>query len=470
MASRHTDRARTRARSALHEGNGHTSRVQARVEEYPEAERGDANEGNAEPEALPLPIITAGVLVHRYPELRPAVIDGLLRAGETMNLIAAPKIGKSWLTYGLALAVATGKPWLDTFDTTAGRVLLVDNELHPETIAHRLPNVAAAMGIPWSDVADRVDVLALRGRLLALPALASGLRLQIKPGQYTVAIVDAMYRVLPATADENANRDMAAVYDTVDNLADLLQAAFVLVHHSSKGNQSEKSLTDVGSGAGSQSRAADTHLVLRPHEQDNVIVLDAAARSWPPLAARCLRWEYPLWVPALDLDPTQLRIGRPRKATADKSPPKTPEPPWTARRFADTFGQAEPQPRSVLLDSARAVGLSNNMAETLLRAAIDGKLLYPWPDRETGRTLIATVPPADTVAETADDTAVLTALDVLDPSQEGVSCKRVREGAGLSEARQTQAVVRLMKAGVIERITLSRGIEGIRRAPANAEK
>ena len=323
------------------------------------------------------------------------------------------------------------------------------------------------MGIPWAEVADRVDVLALRGRLVALPALAAGLRQQIEPRRYTVAILDAMYRVLPATADENANRDMAAVYDTVDNLADRLQAAFVLVHHSSKGSQSDKSVTDVGSGAGSQSRAADTHLILRPHEQDNVIVLDAAARSWPPLAPRCLRWEYPLWVPALDLDPAQLRASRQRKATADNSPPKTPEPPWTARRFAETFGQAEPLPRSVLLDSARAVGLSNNLAELLLRAAIDGKLLHPWPDRETGRILIATKPPANTGTD-ADDTAVLAALDTLDPGREGVSCKRVREAAGLSQAKQTQAVVRLTKAGTIEQIPLPRGVDGIRRPPAES--
>lgn len=35
--------------------------------------------------------------------LKPVVIDGILRKSEIMNLIAAPKTGKSWLTLHLAL-------------------------------------------------------------------------------------------------------------------------------------------------------------------------------------------------------------------------------------------------------------------------------------------------------------------------------------------------------------------------------
>ena len=87
----------------------------------------------------------------------------------------------------------------------------------------------------------------------------------------------------------------------------------MLVHHSTKGNQSGKAVTDVGAGAGSQSRATDTHLVLRPHEQDGVVVLDAAVRSWPPVMPRCLRWTFPVWTPDDALDPAALRSERPRR-------------------------------------------------------------------------------------------------------------------------------------------------------------
>ncbi len=74
-----------------------------------------------------------------------------------------------------------------------------------------------------------------------------------------------------------------------------LNCSFVLVHHASKGNQSVKSVTDVGAGAGSQSRATDTHLVLRHHQEPGCVVVDAAVRSWPPIEPQCLRWSFPVW-------------------------------------------------------------------------------------------------------------------------------------------------------------------------------
>ena len=195
-----------------------------------------------------LPIVRCGDLLRRYPNRRPAVIEGLLRVGETMNAIAAPKVGKSWLALGLAFAVATGRPWLSTFATAQGKVLLIDNELHPETSAHRLRTLAGAMQLPIEDIAEAVHIVNLRGRLENLHGLGAGLR-KIERGRYILAIIDAFYRTLPAGADENDNATMAGLYNALDCYADALGAAFVNIHHSSKGDQSGKAVTDVGAGA-----------------------------------------------------------------------------------------------------------------------------------------------------------------------------------------------------------------------------
>lgn len=100
-------------------------------------------------------------LVQIYPALRKPVIEGLLREGETMNVISAPKIGKSWLVIDLALAVAIGRPWLG-MDCVPGEVLILDNELHGETSANRIPKVAEVRGIGMEAVADRLYVENLR--------------------------------------------------------------------------------------------------------------------------------------------------------------------------------------------------------------------------------------------------------------------------------------------------------------------
>lgn len=335
--------------------------------------------------------VSLGDLIAQNPTMREPVIDGLLRQGETMNLIAAPKVGKSWTVAALAFAKATGRPWLG-FETTPGDVLIIDNELHRETIASRLRRVA---GDNLAALENHVHVLCLRGKLKTLGGLGMLFK-NMQPGRFSLVIVDAFYRTIPSELDENKNADMAGLYNLIDQFADHLQSSFVLIHHASKGNQSGKGITDVGSGAGSQSRAADTHLILRQHKEDNAVVLEAVVRSFPPVAPKCLRWEFPAFSIATDLDPTDLREAGPRgrKKTDPTEPPKPVDPPWTAQRFADAFGKCDPRPRSLILEDARLLGLSGRLAEQLLQAAIDRNLLFAW--RENGantRMLVANCPP-----------------------------------------------------------------------------
>ena len=348
-----------------------------------------------------LPIVTCGDLLRRYPERRPAVIEGLLRVGETMNIIASPKVGKSWLALGLAFAVATGRLWLNTFATIKGDVLLIDNELHPETSAHRLRTLAQALKWHLADITDAVHIVNLRGRLQDLHGLGAGL-LKIERGRYELAVIDAFYRTMPAGTDENSNATMAELYNALDHIAEATGAAFALIHHASKGDQSAKNVTDVGAGAGSQSRAADTHVILRPHEEDNAVVLDAAVRSWPPVDPLCLRWQFPTWTPAPELDPTALRKpASRRRKPEDENPFKNPpEPPWTAKRFAETFGKPEAQARGVLLEKAQLAGLSDRKAKDLLTRAVECGELFAWKEGgAASRTLIATVKPPDPAPE-----------------------------------------------------------------------
>ncbi len=379
---------------------------------FPQHQLGDAYEGplpgsngtskprlivpgqEADPEPAPLPIMSAGELMSKYPDRRPAVIDGLLRVGETMNVIAPSKTGKSWLTLSLAFAVHTGRPWLSSFQTRQGMVLVIDNELHRETITHRLRTLAGALNWPTEDVA-RIDIMALRGRLENLYRLGDDLR-KIERGRYALVIIDAWYRTLPQGTDENDNASMAALYNQLDCIADKVGASFALVHHASKGDQSAKSITDVGSGAGAQARATDTHLILRPHEEDHVVVLDAAVRSWPPVAPCCLRWGFPQWTPAPELDPSALRKPNRRQTKPEREDPAQKPLPWTAKRFADTFGKPEPRARGAILEDARLAGLSDRSAKDLLAGAVDCDYLFSWKEAgAASKTLISTVKPAD---------------------------------------------------------------------------
>ncbi len=257
--------------------------------------------------------LTIGELSKSYPRLNPPVIEGVLREGEICNVISYSKMGKSWFSYTMLLSVLRGTEWLGRFPTTQGKVLLVDNELHKSTIADRIPRVAERLfpGVDQEYLKD-FHLWPLRGNLCSLRDLEAEFR-RIESGEYKLIVLDAMYRFASDGANENDNAAMAKTYNLLDRIAQHTKAGIVVIHHATKGSQSEKRITDVGAGAGAQSRAADCHLILREHDAEDVVVLDAAVRSFPRLEPLTLKWDYPLWTPVNGLDPDKLRTAQSQK-------------------------------------------------------------------------------------------------------------------------------------------------------------
>ncbi|MCA9137395.1 MAG: AAA family ATPase [Planctomycetales bacterium] len=345
--------------------------------------------------ALPTPLPVAE-LVDRHPKLRTPIIDGLLREGETMNVIAPPKAGKSWLVTDLALSIATGQPWLGAFPTRQGNVLLLDNELHAETSADRIPRVADARDVRISDTRDSLFIDNLRGRLLDFERLRSYFD-QLAVGFFKVVVMDAFYRFLPKDTDENSNGNLTDIYNLIDQYANQLGCSFVLVHHASKGNQSGKSVTDVGAGAGSQSRATDTHLVLRQHQEPGCVVVDAAVRSWPPLEPRCLRWEFPVWRPDDYLDPADLKFERPNGRSRSQLNSKSETAEWTAESFAKKFVSENPEKMTLVRSEASKAGISQRLIKELQEEAEQQGLIFRWKSGANKPVSLASVPQPEEV-------------------------------------------------------------------------
>ncbi|NLX21971.1 MAG: AAA family ATPase, partial [Phycisphaerae bacterium] len=346
-------------------------RIRAEVEALAAAaapvEAADAQGG--EPEAPgPLPrYVTAAALARAKPRLRPPVVHGLLREGETLNIIAPSKTGKSWLALSLAASVASGRPWLGAFETEPGPVLIIDNELHEETIARRVPQVIEALCLP-PDTAELVYVESLRGRLVNLHAMRHYFG-AIEPRLFRVVVLDAFYRFLPAGISENDNGALAGLFNAMDAHAARLGCAFVCIHHSTKGSQAAKAVVDVGSGAGAMARAADSHCILRAHEEPGAFVLEAVARSWPPPEALALRWTWPTFTPASDLSPLDLKPERTRRQRAPREE-KPPKPTMDVATFAaECVGNGDGVVSATAMGRAVDKGLSQAAAGLLLKRA-----------------------------------------------------------------------------------------------------
>jgi len=300
-------------------------------------------------------------LITNFHGLNPPIIHGLLREGETMNIIAAPKVGKSWLVNSLSIAIATGLDWLG-FKVEQGPVLVIDNELHVNTLTYRYMELAKAMKINPKLFSQQVKIKSLRGQLKDLMALSQYFQ-RLKPNTYKVIILDAFYRTLPDKTDENDNGAIARLYNSLDCHAMRLNCAFVLIHHTSKGNQSQKSITDVGAGAGSQSRAVDTHVILRPHEDEDKIVMDAAVRSWAPLESLVLRKQHPLFEVDTSADPTAL-LGAEKK--------REPKKEVMLNEFVDTcIGSQDP---CLMSDIARLASKHYDLSERKTKAMVDSAI------------------------------------------------------------------------------------------------
>lgn len=258
------------------------------------------------------------VLPATEPKLRPPIVHGLLRRGEVCNWIAAPKTGKTWMVYSLLSSIVRGAVWCG-HKCEPGRVLLIDNELHPETAMNRLWRVAYQDGLDTQHLARMVDVAFIRGARGSVEDLEATMR-DAGRGAYSLVIIDAFYRFIPAGSDENSNSDMTALYNHIDQIAGLSEAATILVHHSTKGSQSGKETMDVGAGAGSIGRATDSHVVFLRHETEGCVTMQARCRSWAPVAPKVLHVDPVtprVWHDAHDgLDPSDLWNPAPPKKKA----------------------------------------------------------------------------------------------------------------------------------------------------------
>ena len=187
--------------------------------------------------------------------------------------------------------------------------------------------------------------------------------------------IDALYRALPRDCEENSNENMRDIYNLIDQYAEQTKAAFVLVHHSSKGNQSEKSVTDTGSGAGAISRAADAHCIIRPHEESDCAVMDCRIRSGAQPAPLGLRWSYPLWVPDSALDVEALATTARRKKAASEAADSGPPGYMAVVQFATD----EPKPLGWFSAKTNSTDWA---ARSLLRRAVAVGAIHSWPGKK----------------------------------------------------------------------------------------
>ncbi len=191
------------------------------------------------------------------PALAEPLIDGILRKGHKMLLAGPSKAGKSFALIELAIAIAEGVKWLDTFQCAQGRVLYVNLELDRPSCLHRFHDVYAALGLAPNHLNDIV-LWNLRGHAIPMDRLAPKLIARAKELRLAAVIIDPIYKVL--TGDENSADQMTRFCNQFDKICTELGCSTIYCHHHSKGMQGFKKSMDRASGSGVFARDPDAML------------------------------------------------------------------------------------------------------------------------------------------------------------------------------------------------------------------
>lgn len=199
------------------------------------------------------------------------VVPGIIPEGMTL-LVAAPKIGKSWLVLGLALEISVGGKAFGVIPTGNPRpVLYLALEDGPRRLQSRIKTLAP------KNVSPRLQFLtAVReGQVVDI----IGTFLKQHAAEDPVVILDTLGKVMPNGS--TTKTQYAADYDFLGALKGTCDAvpgsSLVVVHHTRKMGGDD--FLDAVSGTQGIAGSADTVLVLRRNRQEQQATMHVTSRD-----------------------------------------------------------------------------------------------------------------------------------------------------------------------------------------------
>ena len=243
------------------------------------------------------------------------LIDGLLHQGSKLSLGGGSKTFKSWTFLSIAIAVATGTPWLGR-PTTRAKVLIVNFEIAPVWMQFRLETLCRAGDLypepGW------LDLWNLRGHSAPHSLIIPKIIARAKSLGYGLVIIDPSYKLI-GSGDENSASDVGAMMNSFELITTETTAAVAFGAHFAKGNAAQKEAIDRISGSGVFARDPDSILTFTPHERPDCFTVEATLRNLPHLEPFVVQWAFPQFIIQPDLNPSDLkkRSGRPKSFSND---------------------------------------------------------------------------------------------------------------------------------------------------------
>ncbi|MCF8719231.1 AAA family ATPase [Nitrospina gracilis] len=223
-----------------------------------------------------LKLVRAGQGVDEHYETR-WLIENVWIEGGTGMLAGMPKTGKTWVLVDMAVSIASGQPFLETFKTRQGPVVIYSPEGPHAELNKRIKQVAARRGLDYK----ALPIYCLKASLLRLDE--RDCQENIERLVQTLAPAFMIFDPLAECfgGDENRAADIGPMVCWIDHLARETNTAACISHHMAK--------KDSGSmrGSGALLSFGDNYIFMeRKGDRTSMSFLSRHSKSADPVALR----------------------------------------------------------------------------------------------------------------------------------------------------------------------------------------
>lgn len=208
-------------------------------------------------------------LVTNPPDPPVPLVNGVISVGTGVLIAGQPNVGKSWMVMDMALAVASGEAWLDSYPSTQGPVLMIDEEGTQygqyerfQMLLDGRSNMSAA-GLP-------LNVAIGSGIRLDTDVGITRVRRMLERYKPRLVVIDSLVRM--HSGEENNAQNMSKFFDTTKGLMRTYDATFLFTHHVRKPSLDSADPGDLIRGTTEIRAWPDTIFVITPGEDSQEVI------------------------------------------------------------------------------------------------------------------------------------------------------------------------------------------------------